>query len=207
MATYVVALTGASGAAYGINLICELLKRSLDVDMIVTETGALIAEHELGLTLGEDPAASVIEYLENHDITFEKKSAGVLRYFPNDDLTSPQASGSALKKTMIICPCSMGTLARIATGISKDLVERAADCVLKERGTLVVVPRETPLNQIHLENMLRLSQAGAIVAPAMPAFYHGPKTTADMVAFMTGKILDLLEIENDLFKRWNGEEN
>lgn len=214
MASYIVALTGASGAAYGVRLISEILERGDDVELIISPSGFLLLEEELGLVFnGKDPAGVIIGYIEKL-----KKGApagrrlkkgvsaktGTVRYNRCGDLRSPLASGSFLSsiKAMIIAPCSMGTLARIASGISGNLIERAADCVLKERGTLIIVPRETPLNSIHLENMLKLSRAGAVILPAMPAFYPKPKTVEEMVGFVVGKILDLLNIENRLYKRW-----
>ena len=106
---------------------------------------------------------------------------------------------------MVICPCSMGTIGRIASGVSYNLIDRSADCVLKEKGELVLVPRETPLNAIHLENMLTLTRAGAVIVPAMPAFYNKPRTIDDMVDFMVGKVLDILRVQNTLFKRWEGD--
>ena len=127
---------------------------------------------------------------------------GRLTCLPYGDLTASVASGSALKKTMVVCPCSMGTLARVASGASGNLIERAADCVIKERGTLVLVPRETPVSAIHLENMLKLSRLGVVILPAMPAFYTKPATIEDMVDFIVGKTLDVLGIENSLYKRW-----
>ncbi len=123
-----------------------------------------------------------------------------------DDFWAGAASGSAAADAMIVVPCSMGTLGRISAGLSGNLLERAADVMLKERRTLLMVPRETPVNSIHLENMLRLSQAGAIILPAMPGFYHGPQTIEDLVDFVVGKILDQLEIEHSLFTRW-GEDH
>lgn len=200
MAGFVIALTGASGAIYGIRLIEELLKRGDDVELIISPSGFLVLKEELGLDLaGKDVSSLVIAYLEGRGVFTGK---GRLKYMPSNDLTLSIASGSSLERTMVICPCSMGTLARVASGISGNLIERAADCVLKERGKLVIVPRETPLNSIHLENMLKLSRMGVVILPAMPAFYTKPETVMDMVDFIVGKTLDILGIENSLYKRW-----
>lgn len=219
MATYITALTGASGAVYGIRLIRELLARGDDVELLISPSGFLLLEEELGLCLSPiktfegrkkggprtEPKIekAVRAYLERA-YGAETRLKGSLRFTPSDDLTSRLASGGCLSevRAMVVCPCSMGTLARISAGISASLIERAADCMLKERSPLVLVPRETPLSSIHLENMLRLSRAGAVILPAMPAFYTHPKTTGDMAAFIAGKILDSLKIENDLYKRW-----
>lgn len=204
--SYIVAFTGASGSGYGVRLVEELLCRGFNVDLIASPTAALIAKDELGLDIdwrgeGKDPAAALAEFIASKN---GKELTGKLKFYPSDLITAPPASGSALKRAMIVCPSSMGTLGRIASGVSQNLVDRAADCMLKERGTLVLVPRETPLNQIHLENMLRLSRAGAVILPAMPAFYSGPEKISDLVDFVVGKILDILDVENDLYKRWKG---
>jgi 4-hydroxy-3-polyprenylbenzoate decarboxylase len=119
-----------------------------------------------------------------------------------DDFWAGAASGSAAADAMIVVPCSMGTLGRIAAGLSGNLLERAADVMLKERRNLLLVPRETPFNSIHLANLLRLSQAGAVILPAMPGFYHGPETIEDLVDFVVGKILDQLNVQHSLFTRW-----
>lgn len=199
---FIVALTGASGAGYGLRLIGELLGAGHSVDMITSPTARLIIKDEVGLDLGgveTGLAEKVADYL----------GGGIdgtrLSVYPSELITAPFASGSALKRTMIICPCSMGTLGRIASGVSFNLIDRSADCILKERGDLILVPRETPLNALHLENMLKLSHAGATIAPAMPAFYNAPAGIDDMVDFMVGKILDLLGISNKLYKRWEGD--
>ncbi|OGP24439.1 MAG: aromatic acid decarboxylase [Deltaproteobacteria bacterium GWC2_56_8] len=199
MAAYIVALTGASGALYGVRLISELMKRGDDCEVIVSPSGFLLLKEELGIEPEKALQSIKASALKGAG---KKKLNGSLKLLPHDDLCASAASGSALKKTMIICPCSMGTLARIAAGISGNLIERAADCVMKERGTLVLVPRETPLSSIHLENMLKLSRAGAVILPAMPAFYQKPVTIDDMADFIVGKILDVLGIENSLYKRW-----
>ncbi|MDP2689461.1 MAG: flavin prenyltransferase UbiX [Deltaproteobacteria bacterium] len=208
MAVYIVAITGASGAAYGARLVTELLERGDDVDLIVSPSGFLLLKEELGLDCTGLAAGGVLKKLRAFMEQPGKRKAkggakrGRLAYLPSDDLTSSAASGSSLKKTMIICPCSMGTLARVAAGVSGNLIERAADCVIKEGGRLVLVPRETPLSAIHLENMLKLSRLGAVMLPAMPAFYTKPESVEDMVDFIVGKVLDALGIENSLYKRW-----
>lgn len=199
MAAYLVALTGASGAVYGVRLVSEILKRGDDVEIIISPSGVLLLKEELGIEAGADAAPAINAYIRNK---WKTELKGSLKNLPYDDLAAGAASGSSLKKTMIVAPCSMGTLARIAAGISGNLIERAADCVLKERGTLLLIPRETPLNTIHLENMLKLSRMGAVILPAMPAFYTHPKTIDEMVDFVAGKALDVLGIENSLYKRW-----
>jgi 4-hydroxy-3-polyprenylbenzoate decarboxylase len=205
LAAYILALTGASGAIYGIRLAEELLKRGDDVELIISPSGFLILEDELSLKIkGKDVKKALEGYLEKRGLKGGAK-LGNLRYTPYDDLTAPLASGSALRNVMVICPCSVGTLARIASGISGNLIERAADCVLKEKGRLVLVPRETPLSAIHLENMLKLARMGATILPAMPGFYHHPGTVEEMVDFLVGKVLDSLGIENNLYRRWEGK--
>lgn len=207
MAVYIVAITGASGAAYGVRLVEELLCGGGDVELIVSPAGFLLMKEELGLDCAHlDPAGVAEKILASigagGPAARPKGKAGRLVCLPYDDLTASVASGSALNKTMIVCPCSMGTLARISSGSSGNLIERAADCVIKERGTLVLVPRETPVSAIHLENMLKLSRLGVVILPAMPAFYTKPQSIRDMVDFIVGKTLDVLGIENNLYKRW-----
>ncbi len=202
LSSYIVAITGASGAVYGIRLIEELLKRGGALDLIVSPTGFILLKDELGLDASKETEKAIRAFILKRKKGKAPALKGSLRYTPAGDLTAKFASGSALRKKMIICPCSMGTLGRIASGVSGNLIERAADCVLKERGELVLVPRETPLNAIHLENMLRLSRAGAVILPAMPGFYSRPRTIDDMVDFVVGKALDILGIENSLYKRW-----
>ncbi|MEE9543154.1 MAG: flavin prenyltransferase UbiX [Thermodesulfobacteriota bacterium] len=203
--SFVVALAGASGSAYGIRLIGALLGLGHDVEMIVSPTAKLIAEDEIGLDI-EGPDAEVAgKVMDFIGPAIGDEDHGTLSYYPSDLITAPLSSGSALRRTMVICPSSMGTIGRIASGVSFNLIDRSADCVLKEKGELVLVPRETPLNAIHLENLLKLSRAGATIVPAMPAFYNKPATIDDMVDFMVGKVLDILGVENSLFKRWEGD--
>jgi len=201
---YIVALTGASGAPYGVRLVEELLGRGDNVEVIVSSAGFLLLKEELGLDCAglslEEVAKKLLALMKGGGA--KGKTAGRLKCLACDDLTASVASGSALKKTMVVCPCSMGTLARIAMGTSSNLIERAADCVIKERGTLVLVPRETPVSAIHLENMLKLARLGVVILPAMPAFYTKPESVADMVDFIVGQTLDSLGIENALYKRW-----
>ena len=145
----------------------------------------------------------VLSYLENAGV--KKDMRNLLNVWAHNDITASISSGSYRTNGMIIIPASMGTIGDVACGTSRNLITRAADVCLKERRRLVVVPRETPLNQIHLENLLKLTQIGAIVAPASPAFYHGPKDLMDAVDFVVGKVLDLFGIEHALFKRWRDE--
>jgi len=182
----VVAITGASGVIYGVRLL-EVLKS-------LGEYTALV------LT---DPAKIILEF--ETDITEEdlKKLADI--YYKPEDLTASINSGSCRFNSMVIVPCTMKTLSAISSGYASNAVTRAADVVLKEKRKLVLVPRETPLRPVHLENMLKISREGGIILPAMPAFYYNPDNIDDMVNFIVGKILDVLEIDNNLFKRWHGE--
>jgi 4-hydroxy-3-polyprenylbenzoate decarboxylase len=192
---FVVAITGASGSVYGLRLISELLRSGERVSLILTSAGRQVMNHETGLEWSAEiklQRQQVQEY-------FASIAVDCLAI---DDFWAGAASGSAAVDAMIVAPCSMGTLGRIAAGLSGNLLERAADVMLKERRRLLLVPRETPFNNIHLENLLRLSQSGAIILPAMPGFYHGPETIEDLVDFVVGKILDQLDVQHSLFTRW-----
>ncbi len=192
---YIVAITGASGSIYGVRLIQVLLDNGFAVHLVISGPGRMVLAQECGIELTGDPdkdLAVVTEHLGNGEIFLHS----------NDDLASPIASGSSLGGDMIISPCSMGTAGRIASGVSLTLIDRSADVTLKEGRKLILLPRETPLNAIHLENLLKLSRAGAVILPPMPAFYHNPGTIQDLVDFIIGKVTDILEIPGDLFKRW-----
>lgn len=189
----VVAITGASGAPYAVRLLESLVRAKRPVQLIVSSHGLRLLDTELGI-------GSV-------DALRDKVGGDWERYvtvFDDGDRGAAPASGSALSAGMVICPCSMGTLSAISIGASRSLVERAADVTLKERRKLVLVPRETPLSEIHLENMLRVTRAGAIVMPAAPGFYHRPRSVADLVDFIVARVLDHLGVEHDLVARWSG---
>jgi 4-hydroxy-3-polyprenylbenzoate decarboxylase len=183
-----VALTGASGSMYGLRLLEQLCLNGFKVTFTASCSGSMVCCEETGLDLSGD-LEKAAQRLHAH---LEIKSG--IRMVHPDDLFCAAASGSSAPDAMIVCPCSMGTLARIAAGISGNLIERSADVML--------IPRETPLSEIHLENMLKLSRAGARIIPAMPAFYSRPESVLDLVDFVVGKVLDQLGIENDLYKRW-----
>ncbi|NOQ41355.1 MAG: UbiX family flavin prenyltransferase, partial [Desulfuromusa sp.] len=153
-----------------------------------------------GLEISENPQEG-LRQLKNHF-----NAGDNLKHYGLNDFFVPVASGSSAPDAVVVCPCSMGTVGRIAAGLSDNLLERVVDVALKENKTLLLVPRETPFNQIHLENLLRLSKAGAQILPAMPGFYQQPETVADLVNFVVGKVLDNLGIEHQLFKRWGTEE-
>jgi len=195
--TFTVSITGASGSIYGIRLVEELLKAGSNVNLVLSETGKEVLLHETGIDIRgskEEAQKKVIRYF--------KPKKGTLKFLDNDNLFAAISSGSHKTEGMIIAPCSMGTLGRIASGHSQKLIERTADVMLKEKRRLIIVPRETPLNQIHLENMLKLSRMNVDIVPAMPAFYQRPKTVDDMVNFVVGKVLDLIGIDHRLFERW-----
>jgi 4-hydroxy-3-polyprenylbenzoate decarboxylase len=197
---YFVGLTGASGHVYGAALIRALVRLGHQVDVSITEAGCKVLRHELGVDAGlhGEHLSRALPAWVGADI------AARVRAFDATAIESPPSSGTALTGGVIVCPCSMGTLARIAVGFSSNLVERAADVALKERRPLVLVPREAPLSAIHLENMLRLARLGASIVPASPGFYHRPKTIDDLVDHVVGKVLDLLRIQHELGARWRG---
>jgi 4-hydroxy-3-polyprenylbenzoate decarboxylase len=194
-----IALTGASGSMYGLRLAEQLSLNGFQVTFIASCSGTAVCLEETGLDLSGDLDKARQRLCEHLEIDSD------IRLVHPDDLFCGAASGSSAPDAMVVCPCSMGTLARIACGISANLIERSADVMLKERRPLLLVPRETPLSDIHLENMLKLSRVGARIIPAMPAFYGRPESVLDLVDFVVGKILDQLGIENDLYKRWGAE--
>ncbi len=195
MRKYVVGLTGASGIIYGITLIRELLALGLEVHVIESQAAKLVLKHEKGLKPGETAASSLTDLQSSYEN---------LRMYQNTDLTAPLASGSYLTEGMIVMPCTMATLSALAQGQASSLMERTADVMLKEGRPLVVVPRETPLNRIHIRNMLLLSEAGAHIVPAMPAFYHHPENIGALVDFMVGKVMDMFHLPHQLFARYEG---
>jgi 4-hydroxy-3-polyprenylbenzoate decarboxylase len=191
-----VALTGASGSVYGLRLVEQLCLSGIAVTFTASDSGTQVCREETGLDLSGDPARAAERLYAHLEV-----ESGLEMVHP-DDLFCPAASGSAAPDAMIVAPCSMGTLARIACGISGNLIERVADVMLKERRPLLLVPRETPLSTIHLENMLRVARSGAQIVPAMPAFYHRPDSVIDMVDFVVGKVLDQLGVGHELYRRW-----
>lgn len=194
-----VALTGASGSVYGLRLVEQLCLKGFSVTFTASCSGSMVCCEETGLDLSGE-LDNALQRLYAH----LEVNAGIQMVHP-DDLFCAVASGSSAPDAMVVCPCSMGTMARIATGVSGNLIERSADVMLKERRPLLLIPRETPLSDIHLENMLKLSRSGARIIPAMPGFYCRPESVLDLVDFMVGKILDQLGIANDLYRRWGTE--
>lgn len=193
----IVAMTGASGAAYGLRLIQKLLSQSVFVHLLLSDAARIVLKQECDLDLSESQNETVQQLAEHLQV-----DAKYLQSYGVKDWFSPAASGSAGIRRMVVVPCSMGTLAGIANGISDQLIERAADVMLKERGKLIMVPRETPLSAIHLEHMLKLSRLGVDIIPAMPGFYHRPNSIEDLIDFVVERILDHLHIENTEAKRW-----
>ncbi|MCB9915689.1 MAG: UbiX family flavin prenyltransferase [Planctomycetes bacterium] len=201
MSRYFLGITGASGHRYAERLARALLAGGHELDLAVTDAGAKVLRHELGVAVdarGRFEAQELERWLG-------PAAAGRVRSFASDQVEAPAASGTSGTRAVLVCPCSMGTLARVAAGFSSNLVERAADVALKERRPLVLVPRETPLSELHLENLLRLARLGAIVLPAMPGFYHAPRTIDDLVDHVVGKVLDALGLEHREGARWTGE--
>jgi len=195
--TICLAFTGASGLPYGVGLLQSLLAAGCKVQLLYSQAAQVVAKQEMDLELPSRP-----KEVENHFRTLYAHLPGTLQVYGREEWFAPVASGSNPPDAMVVCPCSMGTLAAIANGLSDNLIERAADVVLKERRTLVLVPRETPFSAIHLENMLRLSRAGAVILPPNPGFYHHPRSVQDIVDFVVARILDQLGVPHSLMARW-----
>jgi 4-hydroxy-3-polyprenylbenzoate decarboxylase len=195
----VLAITGASGAIYATRTLAALLERGCHVELIISEYGRRLLRDELGEAAAVDKLAEFLASTYGDGV-----QAGTYTLHSNKDLGARIASGSQECKAMVIVPCSMKTLAGVAHGLSRNLVERAADVMLKERRTLVVVPRETPMSLPQLRNMVLCAEAGAMMLPAMPAFYQMPTTLAHLADFMAGKILSALGFTHDLYPSWKG---
>lgn len=192
------AITGASGMPIAAKLLQELLLVSVQVNLVFSKAGVITYHQELGVALALQPQ-QIKQILIT---TLNLANSHNLNIYANSDWYAPMASGSSVDDAMVICPCSMATLAKVASGIGDDLIARAADVIIKERKNLVIVPRETPLSAIHLENMLKLARLGVAVIPPLPAFYVHPQTVDDLINYVVSRILDQLGIENSLTKRW-----
>lgn len=191
MKKIIIGITGASGSAYFLRVVEALSQQELEIHLIASDQGRKVLTYETGVILEEQAQI------------WNKSKANIILE-DNENLFSPVASGSFRCDAMVILPCSMSTVAEIAGGITKTLLTRAADVMIKERRRLVLVPRETPLSAIHLKKMAELSQLGVTILPAMPGFYGHPQTLDEIIGFVAGKVLDSLEIENDCYQRWQG---
>lgn len=199
---YILAITGASGAVYAVRLLEVLLRAGHTIHVTLSPSGAAVMKQELGLEIDLARFRPGMLLTSEADPPGEQVYDGTLLYYHYQNFFAPMASGSFLNSGMVICPCSGGTLSGIAHGASNNLIQRAADVQLKERRKLIVVPRETPLSAIQLDNMKRVADAGGIVLPAMPGWYHGVQTLQDLIDFVVARILDQLAIEHTLMKRW-----
>ena len=195
--TICLAFTGASGMPYGIRLLECLLDAGCRVQLLYSQVAQIVARQEMSLELPARAAETQVFFRERYAAL-----PGTLEVYGREEWFAPVASGSNPPDAMVVCPCTMGTLASIAQGLASNLIERAADVVLKEGRKLVLVPRETPFSAIHLENMLRLSRAGAVILPPNPGFYHHPKSVEELVDFVVARILDQLAVPHALMQRW-----
>lgn len=192
------ALTGASGLAYGLRLLECLLQAERPVQLVYSQAAQIVARQELDLELPSRPAEARAALLAR----LPGVPAELLQVFGREEWFAPIASGSNPPQAMVVCPCTMGTLAAIAQGLSDNLIERAADVVLKEGRKLILVPRETPFSVLHLENMLRLARAGAVILPPSPGFYQRPQSVAEIVDFVVARVLDQLQVPHCLLAPW-----
>ena len=197
MKTITLAFTGASGLPYGIRLLDSLLQNGQRVNLVYSQAAQIVAKQEMDFVLPNRPQDAEKILLEKFG-----KFKGELKVYGIQDWYAPMASGSNPGDAMVICPCTMGTLGKVAGGISDDLISRAADVMLKEKRPLILVPREMPFSAIHLENMLKLAHAGAVIMPPNPGFYHHPQSVQDIVDFVVARILDHLGVAQRLIKPW-----
>lgn len=195
--TIALAITGASGSSYGLRLLQCLIESGARVYLMVSQAGQVVLKTEADIGFPACPADAERYFTERF-----KARPGQLRVFGHRQWTAPVASGTNPPDAMVVCPCTTGTLATIASGICRDLIDRAADVVLKEQRKLILVVRETPFSTIHLENMLRLARVGALIMPANPGFYFNPQTIDELVDFMVARVLDHLGIPHGLIQRW-----
>ncbi len=196
--TVCLALTGASGMPYGLRLLDCLLAAGCKVQLLYSQAAQVVARQEMNFELPSRPADARAALLERNPGV----DPDLLAVYGREEWFAPVASGSNPPDAMVVCPCSMGTLAAIAQGLADNLIERAADVVLKEGRKLVLVPRETPFSAIHLENMLRLSRAGAVILPPSPGFYHHPESVQDIVDFVVARVMDQVGVTHTLMQRW-----
>ena len=195
--TICLALTGASGMPYGLRLLDCLVQEDREVHFLISKAAQLVMATETDVSLPAKPQA-MQQFLSE----YTGAAPGQIRVYGKEDWMAPPASGSNPPDAMVVCPCSMGSLAAIAAGLASTLIERAADVAIKEGRKLVIVPRETPFSVLHLENMLRLARMGVVILPANPGFYHHPQSVGDLVDFVVARILDQLGVAHALMPRW-----
>ncbi len=198
--TLTLAMTGASGAPYTIGLMRHCLQQGIHIQFLCSQPGQIVLGMESDLKLSGAPQKTQQRLVEYFNARPE-----LISVYDRDQWTAPPASGSSVADAMVICPCTMGSLASIANGTSENLIHRAADVIIKERRPLILVPRETPFSSIHLENMLKLSNIGVTILPPNPGFYQAVNSVNDLVNFVVARILDQLGIDNELSPRWGSE--
>lgn len=190
-----IGISGASGVQYALRLIEDLLQKEIDISLMISKAAKVLLSMEMGLNFNSDD--KIYEYFG-----YSSKSKSQFNIYSDKEWTAPLASGTGINGPVVIVPCSMGILSAIAVGASDNLMERACDVAIKENKQLILVPRETPISAIHLENMLKLSRMGVCILPANPGFYHNPKTIEDLIDFVVARILDQLNIGHDLIPKW-----
>ena len=195
--TLTLAMTGASGAPYTLRLMQLCLQNKIRIQFICSQPGQIVMGMESDLKLTGNT-----QKMQQQLVNYFDADSSLIRVYAKDQWTSPVASGSSVSDAMVVCPCTMGSLASIACGTSENLIHRAADVIIKEQKKLILVPRETPFSSIHLENMLKLSNLGVVILPPNPGFYQGVNSSDDLVDFVVARILDQLGIENDISPRW-----